>query len=110
MAAFRDLVKVWDDDDGIWFEFEAKAHGPYTSEVEAERTLAKLVRRGSRKGLISSAAEKLEYNGWFGPAQDLREGVPPSEVIKCLEDFTPEQDELDRAIPILCDLEVALKS
>ena len=67
--------------------------------------------------LIFDAADKLDENGWHGPAQDLRESIPPGEVIRRVEDVvgvvddsaTPEeQAELDRAVPILIDLERAL--
>ena len=69
--------------------------------------------------LIFDAADKLDENGWHGPAQDLRESVPPGEVIRRVEDVVQvvdgtadeeQQAELDRAIPILTELEKALSA
>lgn len=58
--------------------------------------------------LREAAATKLEENEWFGPAEDIRDGLSPAVVIRRVEQDADE-DERERAIPILADLEHELE-
>lgn len=58
--------------------------------------------------LREEAADKLRANEWFGPAEEVVFGTSIQTIITRVEEMTEDEDERDRAIPILGDLELAL--
>jgi hypothetical protein len=58
----------------------------------------------SRDPEVERVASALEANEWYGPAEDLRDGVPVKIVIERVREFAGDQAELDRALPLLEEL------
>lgn len=72
----------------------------YFTDAEAQNLLDLLDPNGKLQR-AEKAADELEANEWFGPAEDLRDGVPPETLIRRIEQMTEDDGELERALPIL---------